>query len=255
MNAKFEEWINFQDSQPYPFYDSDANFDKWIISNLDFRKTFYFTKDNITNDFEYCFGKYTEFIISEPKIENLFIYIKYLLSLYDSLKGICRMVCGDPLPISLLRKSVDSKRIELTKSDIHMYMYPYEFIHAHTVSTFSLSHLITLFACDYIGKIFQTFDTIDIEKCRISKYNSTFTYFKNQGNAIVVYKRPFVKDDGKCSSWPPGIDFKCVKCLRYTENYYGNLNLCLDCYKTKYCYICGKKFYKIVTLPLCIDHS
>lgn len=254
MNFEFFEWIKFQNDVKFPFFDESIIFDNFILNNNDYRDYFKINKNY--HIYEYCFGKFSEFIIEKPKLNELFSYMSYLIKMYDSSKGYYRKIIGDETIIKMIKNSIDDKRLYITEIDVKKYIYPYNKIHAHTVAHLSLTNLIVMFISNYLSEIYPDLFhfKIEIELCNIAKYNNEFYYLKNLACPMVVYKSAFVFDNGRCNTWPENTEYKCKKCFRFTETYFGNFYLCLDCYKTKYCCFCGKEASKIVCLPLCLLH-
>ncbi len=218
--------------------------------------------------FRYCFGDF-ENLIYMPETCNDLTYFTLLLSTYDSCKGYLRSIKGDSAGISLLRKVVYCKNCDaLYDHHFNIYSYPYDRIHAHTVSQFSLSTLLMLFVSNYMHfKSYNSdhFPHIEVDLCKGAYNNKVFgeiTYVNTTKTirAPIPIKKTDASVVRNCNSWPEprhSITNKCSNCTRIADSLWGNHNHCLDCHLYKVCFICGGQMFTVGRdkLPRCQIHQ
>lgn len=166
-----------------------------------------------------------------------------LLTTYDSNKGYTRLLRGDPPAIAHVRSCVNQQNLALLRSyDYTPYAYDVSELHAHTVAQFSLSSLLLRLLAHALHRSGSTAPRITVECCKAAYDRKTFC--KSLANVSVASfwdphaDRPFMYGGG-CSRWAVSAKYSCSLCRRLSETLWGHYHLCLDCYKTKACYVCG----------------
>lgn len=217
---------------------------------------------------KYCFGCF-ENLIYLPEHCNAIRYLTLLISVYDQCKGYGRIVKGDPVGITLVRKVIKTNNLDfLYEHDFKLYDYNYTKLHAYTISYHSLSTLILFLISNYMHfKSYNSdiFPHIDYDLCKntynIKTYGDIAFVQSNKKSEAIKIKS---KDDlitKTCNSWPGVnnnvIPSKCDNCNRVCENFWGKSKHCLDCHLYKVCIVCGGELFCIGkdNYPRCVLHQ
>lgn len=277
INEDWAIWEEWQRNQPQSHYKKSEIFTYFIRHNPGF-----IIPDTSaihhcgSEQYEYCFGEFTKFLIVNNQGGDFIEYFTLLLKLYDTCKGSSRWIRGDPQGINILRQSVIKSDLSLfSLHDLTQYAYDYTKIHAHTVVQYSISTLIMLFVSHYFQglQVNSTCKSITLNKCTQCQQSLAFIK-KNiipkkqqvqsvQKSDMININRPIQDSSLKMSSCPnvghggEYFGFKCHKCSRTCEGIWGDYDVCIDCYVNRICLVCGNKAIMKATdgLPRCYDHS
>lgn len=212
--------------------------------------------------FWYAFGVFTPLIVAKPLTPSQALsFGASLLALYDANKGYARLFTGDPPGIAHLRACVSAQNLSLLRSyDYAPYAYDVSQLHAHTVAQFSLSSLVLFILSHSLHRSGAAVPHVDPALLRDAYARKAFCkVLKN--SAVASFwdphaDRPFIYS-GACSRWDVDTKFACSRCKRLSETLWGHYQLCLDCYKTKACYVCGDSQVASINddgFPRCSEH-
>ncbi len=249
----FESYKLWQDKQPQTHFIA-SSFQPYIFPKPGYKDL----------HLKYTFGDF-ENLIYYPETTNDLAYFTLLVNTYDKCKGYLRSIKGDHEGITLLRKVVLIDCVdELYQFDFNKFVYPYQYIHAHTMAYFSLSTLILLFVSNYMHfKSYRSdhFPYINVSLCKNAYNNKIYgdiNISKITKSITIPIKQKEVKEK-VCHSWPSvsAVVTKCSHCSRLCDNYWGNHQCCLDCHLYKVCSVCGGQNFTIGKdqYPRCIIHQ
>lgn len=269
LSDEYETWKIWQNSQPNLHYDKSAVFD-YYVTYFPKTKKIWKTKKKIgiNQYYEYCFGKFAMFITNPSEGGELLGYIKELLKLYDTCKGLSRRLKGDPEAINVLRDAIRNKSlVPLRRHNFLQYEYPYHLIHAHTVAQYSLSTLIMRLVSHYMAHTYTkgSYAELSVKKCQSAYEKQNFGKIPisakeeniNKSDPISIDTDKELTSHGY--SWPRdrASCMRCQSCNRICENVYGDFVSCIDCHFKRICSLCGTTAVVIGhdELPKCARHS
>lgn len=226
--------------------------------------------------YSYCFGDFTCLIVEPSNAIYIYDYIKLLVDIYDVCKGMRRSITGDPIGITLLKKTISTGNLQpLHKHNFAQYNYDYSEIHAHTIAQYSLSTLLMRLLSHYLTFVSSYYGingfAVDLSSCQRCLENRTFgepktKTIKTIGSKPVAIPNRISKsapsEEIKPISWPYNKNdqgfFRCKNCQRVTEIVHGDFHVCLDCHSLRICSKCGNPAVVIDSddkLPKCQIHT
>ena len=262
-SAEWDAWAAWQALRDDSHYSEFPAYHDFFLSQPDsfFPRNCASSEPNAKH-YWYAFGVFTPLLVAKPlRPDQAMSFATSLLTVYDSNKGYSRMLTGDPPAIAHLRSCVaDSNLAALRTYDYSPYAYDPSRVHAHTVAQFSLSSLLMRLLSHSLhcsGAAVPSVPAAPLrdaydrkEFCKVLKNFSTASFWDPHA------ARPFIYA-GNCSRWTVSAQFSCSRCARLSEALWGYYQLCLDCYKTKACYVCGDSLITSLNedgFPRCSDH-
>jgi len=222
----FDAFTRFFQKQPHTFFPPNP-----IVNDRD-RKYYW-----------YCFGVFTPLVVHQAiTMEEIMSLCCSLIAIYDNCKGYIRTLVGDSDGMAKLRHCAVNSNLSALKSiDFEPYCYDIRVVHAHTVCQFSLSSLLLRILAHALRLCGGNTPGINVDDCIYAYENKVFA--KNLSGSLTASiwdstSKPFLHQ-GRCSKWHSDKQRKCTHCQRLTESLWGAYFLCLDCFKTKCCSICG----------------
>lgn len=221
----------------FSFFGSSDNTTQWEIWEqnptnkcyaMDYYCDNYFNiEEAVDHPYFSRFGKFSYFFKEDDKV------ISELIHFYDSCKGYARYLTGDPTSITIIKNFLKTNNKNLlSRLEPKQYLYDTLKIHAYTVAVYSLSTLIMRIILHHLFK--QGMIITEGMRCLILPEEKG--YKTNIIGSIEIFNR-------------------CYHCQRLCDKIWGNYGLCLDCYHTKICHICGREENKEIPstlhLPLC----
>jgi len=273
VQDEWNTWKDWQRHQASSHYEKSDIFQYYLSYRPEFQPPRYSCIDAYNSQYYiYCFGDFASLLINPNGTGNLIDYFSLLLDVYDICKGYSRRLTGDPACISMLRKVITKRKLDpLQKCDFNQYGYPYNEIHAHTVSQYSLSTLIMLLVSNYISNVTVRghYPNINVNLCQKAFENCVFgspIVLSSQKTSMPItiqqqlLPKPKVEDKHGFS-WPRDQAstscLRCKNCNRITENLWGNFQACLDCHLKRICSVCGHQAVVIALdgFPKCNNHK
>lgn len=280
VEDEWKTWEQWQRHQPLSHYEKSDIFQYYLTRSPDFKPPQNSCLNGYNKEYYvYCFGDFACLVVSPHTGGDILKYISLLLDIYDTCKGYTRKIKGDPKSISMLRKVVLTKNLTPLKDyDHNTYCYPYNTLHAHTVSQYSLSTLIMRLISHYLSQTAPKgyYQNISVSLCKQAYDNSIFgAVVTPRKNSSIIPSLPISIPVTKATteevhgySWPanPPIGFngkdipKCLRCkicTRVCENIWGKFDVCIDCHLKRICSTCSKAAVIIATdgLPKCHEHT
>lgn len=268
-------WEQWQRHQPLSHYEKSDIFQYYLTRSPDFKPPQNSCLNGYNQEYYvYCFGDFACLLVSPHTNGDILKYIDLLLDIYDTCKGYTRKIKGDPKSIAMLRKVLMTKNLTLLQNyNYNPYCYPYNTIHAHTVSQYSLSTLIMRLVAHHLSQTGpkEYYPGILLSSCKQAYDNVTFgtpltprkstsTISSSAINIPIAKPKP---EEIHGYSWPANNTRDMIKCLRckictrICENIWGKFDVCIDCHLKRICSTCGAVAVIIDTdgLPKCHEHK
>lgn len=290
----YNTWETWQQHQPASHFERSDIFRYYLTQRPRFQlPLFSCMHNNNSKYYIYCFGDFASLLVNPNESSNITDYLILLLDFYDICKGYSRRLIWDPPGIAILREVIIKRNLlPLQQYDFMQYAYPYNTVHAHTVTQYSLSTFIMRLVSHYMSYISmrQRYPCIRLLVCQQCYDNSIFGIPRHHEPSIpspilakslvplesqnpesnnsepsstkiitVPIKKIKSDDDTRGVSWPQdqATCLRCKTCARVTENIWGDFHTCLDCHLKRICVICGNKAVIIAAdyLPRCENHQ
>lgn len=227
-------WIEWQKAQKACHF-SNSYLYQYFLTHGKYFAPLKYSVDNTPQRsyYKYCFGDFTNLIVTAATNDDLASYVDRLLAIYDICKGFMRTYVKEPEGISILRKQDISLII---KHDFHQYDFDYTKLHAHTVAVYSLSTLLMLLLSNYLAWLYPSsrYTKIDLNKCIGAVDNKVFgephvyinPYTMAKSSYINIIKTEDVQVSTSCPTYLSSVS--CSKCKNIVYNDYGS-GLCFFC--------------------------
>jgi hypothetical protein len=264
-----DEWTTWEEWQRHQYpshYEKSDIFQYYLSSRPQFQPPKYSCVTGYNSKYYiYCFGDFAALLVNPHGGANIIEYFSLLLDVYDICKGCSRRVIGDPIGIAILREVIIKRKLDpLQKCDFNNYAYPYNKIHAHTVTQYSLSTLIMLLVSNYLNHIATRghYPSINSSLCQKAYDECIFgspIALPTTSSPVTIQQIKPKNEETHGFSWPrdQASCLRCKTCSRVTENIWGNFDSCLDCHLKRICSICGGQAVIITTdgFPKCAIHQ